>query len=114
MNAAQKTCAQRCLVSAETDSMTFPGIVGTRAGAGFESYAIDFHRASATYYLPLDENCELSPHSDGVVVNAELGSTGPQSAIRDAETLAPGYSYKGFCGRAKAAGCVGYLASFLD
>lgn len=36
--------------------MTLPEIVGTLAGAGFKSYAIDFHRASATYYLPSDES----------------------------------------------------------
>lgn len=51
--------AERCLHGAENNSMTFPQIVGALMQAGFESYAIDFRRASATYYLPDGDSVAL-------------------------------------------------------
>ena len=33
-------------------------------------------------------------------------------AIREAQALVPGYSYLGFCAKAKRAGCAGYMVSF--
>lgn len=35
------------------------------------------------------------------------------AAIREAQALVPGYTYKGFCAKARAAGCAGYIVSFL-
>jgi len=48
MDARRIKIAQTCLQGAETDTMTFPQIVGTLMREGFESYAIDFRRSSAT------------------------------------------------------------------
>ena len=52
MNNYLKEVAQKCLSGAEDGTMTFPQIVGTLMQEGFESYAIDFRRASAIYYRP--------------------------------------------------------------
>jgi uncharacterized protein YbcV (DUF1398 family) len=35
-----------------------------------------------------------------------------QGAIREAQALAPGYTYRGFCAKVARAGCAGYLVSF--
>lgn len=113
MNAEQKTCAQECLHAAEADAMTFPQIVNKLIDAGFEAYAIDFRRRSAVYYLPSGEIVELQTSDDGTPVEASFDAAALQAAIREAQTLALGYTYKGFCRKAKAAGCAGYLVSML-
>lgn len=112
MSIDQNSCAQHCLDAAETNTMTFPEIVGKLIEAGFESYAIDFRRSTAIYYLPSGESIELRLPSDDVPVEAGFNDDALQAAIREAQTLAPGYTYKGFRRRAKRAGCAGYLVSF--
>lgn len=113
MNAEQKSCAQKCLEAAEADAMPFPEIVSRLIHAGFESYAIDFRRETATYYLPSGESVELPTHRDDCPVSTPFNTAALQAAIREAQTLAPGYAYKGFCRKARAAGCAGYIVSFL-
>jgi hypothetical protein len=54
--------ATECLSGAERNTMTFPQIVGTLSQAGFESYAVDFRRASATYYRPDGDSVVLPTH----------------------------------------------------
>jgi uncharacterized protein YbcV (DUF1398 family) len=112
MDTQQKTLAQNCKDAAENDTMTFPAIVGALIEAGFESYAVDFRRRTAIYYLPNDESVELTTHETAVPVAATFDAGALQAAIREAQTLAPGYTYWGFCAKAKAAGCAGYLVSF--
>lgn len=113
MNAEQTTCARACLSGSENNSMTFPEIVGKLIEAGFESYAVDFRRGMATYYLPSGESVEFSMHAEEAAVSARFDAARLQSAIVEAQTLAPGYTYEGFCRKAKAAGWAGYLVSFL-
>jgi uncharacterized protein YbcV (DUF1398 family) len=112
MDAQQKTIAENCKDGAETDTMTFPEIVRTLMGAGFESYIVDFRRRSATYYLPNDESVEFKTHESGVPVAARFDDAALSAAIREAQNLVPGYTYEGFCAKAKAAGCAAYMVSF--
>lgn len=112
MNDRQKTAAQACLEGSEGDTMTFPQIVGALMEAGFESYAIDFRRATATYYLPDGESIQLPAHRVRAAVASTLDTEGMKAAIREAQQLAPGYTYRGFCEKAAAAGCAGYIVSF--
>eukprot|EP01137_Pigoraptor_chileana_P020763 Opistho-2@83580 len=105
--------AKRCLVAAETGSMQFPEIVGALIGAGFESYVIDFRRATATYFLADGSSVELPTHKVDEQVSKSFDVAAMQSAIREAQQQAPGYTYKGFCAKAAAAGCAGYHVSFL-
>lgn len=35
-----------------------------------------------------------------------------QAAVKEAQTQAEGYTYKGFCDKAAQAGCAGYIVSF--
>ena len=59
MTLEQRTCAQECLDAAFANSMSFPAIVGRLMDAGFESYAVDFRRSKAVYYLSPGDNIEL-------------------------------------------------------
>jgi uncharacterized protein YbcV (DUF1398 family) len=112
MDAAKVAVAQRCLEGAENNTMTFPEIVGLLMGTGFESYSVDLRRGSATYYLPDGDSVELPAHKSDGPVSASFDAAALQSAIREAQTLAPGYTYRGFCAKAKVAGCAGYIVSF--
>ena len=92
--------------------MTFPEIVGTLMREGFESYAIDFRRAVATYYLPDGDSVELAAHKIDVGVAPAFDAASVQAAIKEAQQLVPGYTYKGFCKKVASAGCAGYIVSF--
>lgn len=113
MNAHRKAVAQHCMEAAESGKMSFPHIVGTLTAEGFEGYAIDFRRATATYYLPDGDSIDLKAHSIDVPVTAAFDVAAIKAAILEAQTLAAGYSYKDFCRKVKAAGCAGYFVSFL-
>lgn len=105
--------AQTCLEGAETGTMTFPEIVGTLMREGFESYAIDFRRGRATYYRPDGDSVELPTHRGEVPVASAMDTVAIQAAIKEAQQLVPGYTYAGFCRKVMAAGCAGYIVSFI-
>jgi uncharacterized protein YbcV (DUF1398 family) len=104
--------AEKCRDGAEAGTMTFPEIVGTLMQNGFEGYAIDLRRNLATYYTVDGRSCELPTHRIGVAVAPSFDAGLVQAAIKEAQRLAPGYTYKGFCEKVAAAGCAGYLVSF--
>ena len=81
MDARLTETAQICLNGAENNSMTFPQIVGMLMQAGIESYAIDFRRATATYYLPHGDSVVLPTHRDVVPIAETLDSVAVQAAI---------------------------------
>ena len=107
-----KSVAQACLKGAESNTMTFPEIVGKLMQEGFESYMIDFRRAVATYYLPNGDSIELPTHKIDVPIAAAFEAASIRAAIEEAQQLVPGYTYKGFCRKAASAGCFGYIVSF--
>jgi uncharacterized protein YbcV (DUF1398 family) len=108
-----KTIAHKCLEGAESNSMTFPQVVSTLMEAGFEGYSVDFRRGMVAYYLPSGDSVEFSGTKTGLPVAAEFDATVVKEAIREAQTLAPGYTYKGFISKVTQAGCAGYMVSFL-
>ncbi len=112
MDARKTEIARTCLAGAEGNTMSFPQIVGALMEAGFEAYAIDFRRAAATYYLPDGDSLVLATHAVGAPVAAAFDAGAITAAIRAAQALAPGYTYRGFCERVVAAGCAGYMVSF--
>lgn len=113
MTEEQIAVAQKCLSAAEHDSMNFPDIVGTLIAASFESYAIDYRRATATYYLPDGDSIVLDSHRTDGEVAPQFDVASLQVDIREAQTQVSGYSYRGFCRKAVAAGTAGYIVSFL-
>lgn len=104
--------AEKCLRCAEDNLMTFPQVVGTLMEEGFESYAIDYRRASATYYRPGGDSVQLPTHRHAVPVAEAFDTAAIQIAIQEAQQLSPDYTYEGFCRKVMAAGCAGYIVSF--
>lgn len=113
MNAQLKATAHKCLDGAESGAMTFPEIVSTLMEAGFEGYFVDFRRGMVAYYLPSGESVELSGANPPAPVAAHFNAAVVREAIREAQTLAPGYTYKGFVAKVAGAGCAGYIVSFF-
>lgn len=111
MNDYHKSVAQRCLDCAENGSMSFPEIIGTLIQEGFESYHVDFFRSSATYYMSDGSSIELPVHCGDTGISTVFDAGEVRSAIREAQQLTEGYTYKGFCKKVMAAGCVGYFVS---
>lgn len=112
MNDSKIALARTCLQASENGSMTFPQIVGALMQNGFESYAIDFRRAVAVYYGTDGDSVELPTHRVEAPVSAAFDEAGISAAIREAQQLVPGYTYKGFCRKVVDAGCASYVVSF--
>jgi uncharacterized protein YbcV (DUF1398 family) len=112
MNKHQKAVAINCQNAAYDGSLDFPEIVRRLIAAGFESYSVDFRRRTAIYYLPNGDSLELAFVDDDSPIAASFKERAIKDAIREAQTAAPGYSYKGFCEKVKKAGCAGYIVSF--
>lgn len=104
--------ARATLAGSESGEMTFSESVQILAEAGFDGYAVDFRRSTRAYYMP-----------DGAAIELETERTEPvaerfdaaviKEAIGEAQALAPGYTYEGFCAKVARAGCAGYLVSLV-
>ena len=112
MEASLIAIAERCLRAADDNSLSFPEIVATLMAAGFEGYAVDFRSASATYYRLDGASVALAAHRVEGAIAAAFDAEPIKAAIREAQTLAPGYTYRGFCRKIATAGCAGYMVSF--
>jgi uncharacterized protein YbcV (DUF1398 family) len=105
--------ARTCLDAAYDGSLSFPDIIVRLMGAGFEGYSVDYRREAQTYYLPDGDSVELAmPQNPGLV--SEVFYTAKVDAlVRWAQANDREYSYSAFCEKVKAAGCAGYLVSFV-
>jgi uncharacterized protein YbcV (DUF1398 family) len=112
MSTNWKDVARFCLEGAESGAMTFPQIAGTLIEAGFDGYAVDLRRATATYYRPNGETVELATRTAEPVAE-RFDAAVVKEAIGEAQALTLGYTYKGFCAKVTGAGCAGYLVSFV-
>lgn len=113
MDAQQAATAKACLAASYDGTMDFPAIIGTLVAAGFEGYTVDFRRNVAVYYIADGSSLELAmPAGDDRVAVGFDGET-IQKAIRSAQGGDAHYSYTGFCRQVKAAGCAGYIVSFI-
>lgn len=113
MNEQRTATAQRCQDAAYASTMDFPSIVRSLMEAGFEGYDVDYRSGTSTYFLPNGESLQLSLPKSGSSVAAEFRADDVERAVREAQNKAPGYTYAGFCTKVKAAGCAGYMVSFL-
>ncbi|MEI9947989.1 MAG: DUF1398 family protein [Pseudomonadota bacterium] len=112
MDTKHQAIARECLEAADNGVMTFPQIVRTLMEAGFDGYLVDLRLDQATYYLANGEGLELPMQRSAVAVAVDFDTGAVQAAIREAQALVPGYTYRGFCDKVKGAGCAGYLVSF--
>ena len=107
-----KAIVIKCTRASEQNRMSFPEVVKTLIEAGIESYFCDFRRATKTYYLPSGEFFEIPAEKTALAIGKEFDRPRIQAAIREAQANRPDYTYKGFCEKVVAAGCVGYIVSF--
>lgn len=113
MDAERIAVAKACLDGAHDGSLSFPAIIGKLLAAGFEGYSVDYRRSRQTYYFPDGDSVELDmPHHPGPVGAAFDGGV-VEAQVRWAQAGGPDYSYAAFCEKVTAAGCAGYLVSFL-
>ena len=113
MDTNWKELARTTIDASESGSLDFGQIVKLLMEAGFDGYAVDYRRSTRTFYLPDGQSLVLdsSPTSSPVAERFEASIV--REAIREAQTKAPGYTFKGFCEKVVRAGCAGYLVSFL-
>lgn len=104
--------ARATLEGSEADTMPFPQGVQLLIEAGFDGYAVDFRRSVRTYYRPDGETFELKTAPTPMPVAERFDAAAVKQAIREAQALVPGYTYRGFCAKVAAAGCAGYMVSF--
>ncbi len=113
MDAERIAIAETCLHAAHDGSLSFSEIVGRLIAAGFEGYSVDYRRNSQTYYLP-DGDCvtmDMRPSAGNVAAAFDVAELA--RLVRWAQANPADYSYVAFCEKARAAGCAGYLVSFL-
>jgi len=108
-----KDLARATLEGSESGTMTFPQNLQVLMEAGFDGYAVDFRRSTRTYYMPNGEALELKTEPTPTPVAETFDAAVVRDAIREAQALVPGYTYKGFCAKAAAAGCAGYMVSLI-
>ena len=108
-----KDLARATLEGSESGAMTFPQSLRILVEAGFDGYAVDFRRSTRTYYMPNGEAIELEVEPTPTTVAESFDASVVKEALLEAQALAPGYTYKGFCARLTAAGCAGYMVSLL-
>lgn len=113
MDAERIVIAETCLKAAHDGSLSFPEIVGRLIAAGFEAYAVDYRRNSQTFYLPGGDSIVLESVAASGSVGAAFDAAEIERLVRWAQADPADYSYAAFSQKAKAAGCAGYLVSFL-
>lgn len=113
MDAERTVIARACLAAAHDGSLGFPAIVGRLIAAGFEAYAVDYRRDTQTFYLPDGDSLELKMSPSSGAVAPAFDAAEIERLVRWAQANPADYSYLAFSEKAKAAGCAGYLVSFL-
>lgn len=113
MDAERTTIANMSVQAAHDGSLSFPEIVGRLIAAGFEGYTVDYRRNSQTFYLPDGDSLEVDLQPSAGNVAAPFDATEVERLVHWAQANPADYSYVAFCEKVKAAGCAGYLVSFL-
>ena len=108
-----KDVARATLAGSEDGTLTFPASLQMLREAGVEGYAVDFRRSTRTYYTTGGEALELQTEVTAERVAERFDAAAIVAALREAQALVPGYTYKGFCTKVVGAGCAGYLVSLL-
>jgi uncharacterized protein YbcV (DUF1398 family) len=113
MDAERISVAETCLLAAHDGSLSFPEIIGGLVSAGFEGYTVDYRRNTQIFYLPDGDSVERPMPPSAGTVGAAFEAAEIERLVRWAQAKPADYSYVAFSAKAKAAGCAGYLVSFL-
>ncbi len=87
--------------------------IRTLLASGFEGYDVDYRRGTSTYFHASEPSVQLALPASHATVAPAFHASEVERAVREAQTQAPGYTYAGFCAKVQAAGCAGYMVSFL-
>jgi hypothetical protein len=104
MDSKHQDIARRCLEGAESGTMTFPETVSTLTAGAFDGYLVDLRLSKAIYYLQDGRGLDLPTQLSSVAVATQFNVDVVETAIREAQALVPGYSYKRFLRQGKARG----------
>ena len=113
MSVDQIAVAETCLKAAHDGSLSFPAIVGQLIAAGFDGYTADYRRNMQVFYLPEGGCIALDMPQPAGPVAAMFDAAEVERLVRWAQSGAGDYSFQAFSKGAKAAGCAGYMVSFL-
>ena len=113
MDADRMTIAKTSVQAAHDGNLSFPEIVGRLIAAGFEGYTVDYRRNSQTFYLPDGDSLVVDVQPAAGTVAAAFDAAEVERLVHWAQANPADYSYVSFCEKVKAAGCAGYLVSFL-
>ena len=110
MDAHVKDVVKECTTGSDDGTLTFPQVVMKLMAAGVERYHTDMCRAEKTYYMPNGDSHVVAAAAAGMPAQ-QFSAAGVDSAVRaiQAQTI----SYKEFCDRIVAAGCVDYVVSLV-
>lgn len=106
---AVKDVVTECAAGSEEARLTFPQVVAMLEEAGVERYHADLSRSEITYYLPDGASHVVAGAAAGGPSARDFSAAGIAAAIRASQ--AGDITYKEFCKRIAAAGCVGYVVS---
>jgi uncharacterized protein YbcV (DUF1398 family) len=110
MPASAIAVAQECTKASDEARITFPEVVGKLMEAGIERYHADLLREEKTYYMR-DGASHAVPTAPFALSPARAFSAeAVNAAVRASQ--AGQITYKQFCERIAAAGCVDYIVSF--
>jgi uncharacterized protein YbcV (DUF1398 family) len=109
MNAHVKAAVEDCTRASDEERMTFPEVVAKLSAAGVERYRADLLRAEKTYYLPDGASHVVPAAPIGAAAARSFSPEGVRDAVRAIQ--ARRITYKTFCERIAAAGCVDYVVS---
>lgn len=110
MDARVTSVMEECSRASDTSALTFPQVVAKLMEAGVEWYHADLLRAEKTYYMPDGESHAVTNAALSRTPARQFSAAGVEGAVRAIQAQA--ITYKEFCERIGAAGCVGYFVSF--
>jgi uncharacterized protein YbcV (DUF1398 family) len=110
MDAHLKSVMESCSKASDESSLSFPQVVMRLMEAGVEWYHADLLRSEKTYYMPDGQSHAVPNAPLGEPPARDFLPPDVEKAIRAIQ--AQGITYKEFCERIGAAGCVGYFVSF--
>ena len=113
MDAQKIAIAETCLAGAHDNTLSFPQAVGILMEAGFEAYFVDYRARTRTHYLPDGETLVLPPPPEDGQVAEKFDGAAVSALIAWAQSGASDYTYAAFNRQVTAAGCAGYLVSFI-
>jgi uncharacterized protein YbcV (DUF1398 family) len=111
MNETTIATIDECLELTLAGRIPFPEVVRRLQEAGVERYFVDLSRAEYVYYLPNGESRLVRANEPPEPIAEAFAAAQVEAAVRDSQQGR--IVYPEFLHRIRAAGCVGYVVSFV-